>query len=249
MTTITDRRNIFVVGCAATVTAVSGCCLTAKKVCEEHFDTWNARVQKSAHEVLRKIKSMNPTKQTDLSAWHLAEQTISSKGQKSCQLTADHERVSFNLGANLRTRFGASSFDKSVDLPRKNLDFDITGQSDLREFLQMVDDWTVDYIFDHGARLFKKVMSKDVVREHYRPLLSMYGDTASVRTKVNVRGHRVCQCWDKDRNATELPEDWLSNTYDVQVSLPQLYIMGNDFGWVMETTALRVCPIENECPF
>ena len=182
-------------------------------------------------------------------AWHLAEQTTSSKGQKSCLLTADHERVSFNLGANLRTRFGASSFDKSVDLPRKNLDFDITGQSDLREFLQMVDDWTVDYIFDHGARLFKKVMSKDVVREHYRPLLSMYGDTASVRTKVNVRGHRVCQCWDKDRNATELPEDWLSNTYDVQVSLPQLYVMGNDFGWVMETTALRVCPIENECPF
>jgi hypothetical protein len=185
----------------------------------------------------------------DLSTWHLAEQTTSSKGQKSCLLSANHKPVSFHLGTNLRTRFGASAFDKTVDLPRKNLDFDITDQKELLEFLKKVDDWTVDHIFDDGVRLFKKVMSKEAVKEHYKPLLNIYGDRASVKTKINIRGHRVCQCWDADRNANELPEDWLSNSYDVQVSLPQLYVMGNDFGWVLETTALRVHPIENDCPF
>ena len=136
-----------------------------------------------------------------------------------------------------------------MDLPRTNLDFDITDQKELLEFLKKVDDWTVDHIFDDGVRLFKKVMSREAVKEHYKPLLNIYGDRASVRTKINIRGHRVCQCWDADRNATELPEDWLSNSYDVQVSLPQLYVMGNDFGWVCECTAMRVHPILNECPF
>ena len=78
----------------------------------------------------------------------------------------------------------------------------------------------------------------------------MYGESVSVRTKISVRGHRVCDWWDAAKILAELLVDgWLSNTYDVQVSLPQLYLMGNDFGWVLETTALRVHPIEAECPF
>ena len=92
-------------------------------------------------------------------------------------------------------------------------------------------------------------MSKEAVIGHYKPLLSRYGESASVRTKINTKGHRICQCWDADRNPTELPIDWLSNTYDVQVALPQLYVMGTDFGWITETTALRVCPVEHSCPF
>jgi hypothetical protein len=189
-------------------------------------------------------------KTTALSNWHLADHTTSSKGQKSCQLSADHQRVSFQLGNKLRTRFGASSFDESIDPVRKSIDFDISDESELRAFLKSIDEWTVEYILAHSARLFSKVMSKDVVARHYKPLLHMYGESASVRTKINVRDHRVCDCWGAAKNLAELPvADWLSNTYDVQVSLPQLYLMGNDFGWVLETTALRVHPIEAECPF
>ena len=60
-----------------------------------------------------------------MASWHLSDQTVSSKGQKSCQLTADHQPVRFQLGEALRTRFGASTFDKNVDAVRRNLDFDI----------------------------------------------------------------------------------------------------------------------------
>ena len=195
--------------------------------------------------------STNDLSTLRLDEWFLAEQSISSRGQKSCQLSANKKQVSFHLGTGLRTRFGASSFDKSVDAPRKNLDFDITSHTEIREFLQSVDDWTVEYISQNSARLFKKVMSKEAVKEHYKPLLITFGDSASVRTKINLSGHRVCKSWDVDRNPTELPVDcsWLSNTYDVLVSLPQLYVMQSDFGWIMETTALRVCPIDHECPF
>ena len=50
-----------------------------------------------------------------MDSWHLSDQTVSSKGQKSCQLSADHQQVKFQLGDGLRTRFGASTFDKNVD--------------------------------------------------------------------------------------------------------------------------------------
>ena len=187
--------------------------------------------------------------QLNLSKWHLADVATSSKGQKTCQLTNDHKPIVFPLGSRLRTRFGASSFDKNVESIRKNFDFDVTCHKQICALLKQIDDWAIQYIFDHAANIFKKAMSKDVIKENYKPLLTQYGDTMRVRTKINTSGHRVCSCWDEDRNPRDLPEDWLNAEYDVQVSLPQLWIMGSSFGLTMETTNLLVRPIEIECPF
>ena len=192
---------------------------------------------------------MTPTNLMDLSNWHLAEQTISSKGQKTCQLTADHKPVSFYLGSHLRTRFGASTYDRNVESCRKNLDFDITDDKQIRAMLQQIDEWTIEYIFAHGGKIMKKVMVKDIIKENYKSLLSMYGDRVSVKTKINTAGIRACQFWDEYRKSCDLPNDWLSNTYDVKASLPQLWIMGSSFGWTRETTDLLVRPIRLECPF
>ena len=115
--------------------------------------------------------------------------------------------------------------------------------------LKEIDDWALEYMHANSTRIMKKVMSKDIIRENYKPLVSQYGDNVRVKTKTNTSGHRVCQCWDDEKNKSELPEDWLSNSYDVQVSIPQLWIMGSSFGLTMETTNLLVRPILNDCPF
>ena len=187
----------------------------------------------------------------NLSSWFLAEPTSNSKGQKTCQLTSDHGPVIFHLGSHLKTRFGASSFDKSIDTARKNLDFDITLDANLIELLKLIDEWTIDYIYSNQSRLCKAIMSREAVAANYKPLLTTYGSSTSVRTKINIRGSRTCLCWDANYLKTQLPEEgqWLNNIYDVQVSLPQLYMMNNNFGWTMECQALRVTPIEHTCPF
>ena len=92
-------------------------------------------------------------------------------------------------------------------------------------------------------------MSKDVIEENYKPLLTQHGYTTRVRTKINTAGHRVCQCWDEERNPRDLPEDWLNNEYDVQVAIVQLWLMGNSFRLTMEATNLLVHPLQTECPF
>ena len=186
---------------------------------------------------------------TELTNWHLAEVSTSSKGQKTCILTNDHKPIKFHLGSTLRTRFGASSFDKNVESSRKNIDWDITHDEQICALLKQIDDWAVQYIFDHGGKIIKKMMSKDVIKENYKPLLTQHGDTIRVRTKINTAGHRVCQCWDEERNPRDLPEDWLNNEYDVQVAIVQLWIMGSSFGLTMETTNLLVPPLQTECPF
>ena len=185
----------------------------------------------------------------DLSKWHLTEVITSSKGQKTCQLTNDHYSVSFNLGCDLKTRFGASTFDKNVETNGKSLDFDLTNDKQIISMLKEIDDWAIEYLHTNSARIMKKVMSKDVIRENYKPLVSQYGDNVRVKTKTNISGHRMVQCWDDDKNKSDLPEDWLSNAYDVQVAIPHLWIMGSSFGLTMETTNLLIRPIQNDCPF
>ena len=203
-----------------------------------------------AQEVQAIIKTMTQTKAEQFTkSWHLAEVSTSSKGQKSCQLTAAHKPVTFNLGSSLKTRFGANTFDKNVESTRKNLDFDITGDKQIQEVLEGIDKWTVQYILDNGGKFMKKVMTKEVIKEHYKPLLSSYGDRLSVKTKINIGGSRVCRCWDEHKDQRDLPENWLTNKYDVRVSLPQLWIMGSDFGWTLECTDLLVQADDAECPF
>ena len=185
----------------------------------------------------------------NLSNWHLAEVTTGSKGQRTCQLTSDHKPVSFHLGSCLRTRFGASSYDRNIDSTRKSLDFEITNDQQITSMLQEIDNWAMQYVFDNGGKILKKVMSKDVIKENYKPLLSTYGDSVRVKTKINTGGHRICQCWDVNRNPCDIPEDWLENEYDVQVAVPQLWIMGSTFGLTLETTNLLIRPIQSNCPF
>ena len=185
----------------------------------------------------------------DLSKWHLTEVQTSSKGQKTCHLTSDHKPITLHLGSRLHTRFGASCFDKNVETNRKSLDFDITEDKQILAMLRDIDAWVVEYMHTHSTRIFKKAMSKDVVKENYKPLVTQYGDSVRVKTKINTSGHRVCICWDEDRNPCDLPEDWLSNEYEVQCAIPHLWLMGGSFGLTLETINLRVRPIQNECPF
>ena len=95
----------------------------------------------------------------NLSKWHLADVTTSSKGQKTCQLTNEHKPIAFHLGSRLRTRFGASSFDKNMESNRKNLDFDITNDKQICTMLKQI-----------CFVIMKSIVGKKEVRDHDNPV-------------------------------------------------------------------------------
>ena len=180
-----------------------------------------------------------------MNTWHLAEPTTSAKGQKSCTLTANGKPVRFELGSRLRTRFGATTLDKNPDATRRSLDFVLDDAGEIDK----IDKWTVEYLSKHSLRLFNKELSKEQVMVQYKPLLHEYGEHKSVRTKINLSGLRSCTFWDECKERLDQPENWLDNEYDAFATLAHLYIMGSTFGWVLETTALRIHPLCVECPF
>ena len=57
--------------------------------------------------------------------------------------------------------------------------------------LKEVDDWALEDMHANSTRIMKKVISKDIIRENYKPLVSQYGDTVRVKTKIYTSGHRV----------------------------------------------------------
>ena len=128
--------------------------------CAKFSPISNGRVQNYVRAVQAIV---NQKTQMILSKWHLAGKT-SSKGQKTCQLTNVHKSITFHLGSNLKTRFGASTFDKNVQTSRKSLDFDITTDTQILSMLKEIDDWAIEYLHTKSARIMK-VMSKDIIRE------------------------------------------------------------------------------------
>ena len=94
--------------------------------------------------------------ETDM--WALSDQIVSSKGTRSCQLTANAQPVRFILGEQLRTKWGATTFDKNVDAPRRSLDFDIEDAATLTR-LQQLDAWAVTYITESREKLSRKKLS------------------------------------------------------------------------------------------
>ena len=157
-------------------------------------------------------------------------------------LTADHQPIRFQLGEALRTRFGASTFDKNVDAVRRNLDFDIDDETALAR-LKEIDAWALEYITTHSERLLKKTLSRSEVENNYTSLVRMYGASCSVKTKLNIRGSRSCTFWNENgEQILEAPPEgtWQDNAYTPFVSISQLWIMQGTFGLLMETIALKI---------
>ena len=183
--------------------------------------------------------------------WHLAETAVSAKGQKSCLLTANHQPVRFQLGSGLRTRFGASTFEKNVDAARRSLDFDLDDAAVLAR-LKEIDAWALEYLTTHSERLLKKKLSRSEVENGYNPLVKIYGSSHSCKTKINIRGSRAATIWnDKNEQLLEPPAEgtWQDFAYAAHVSVPQLWIMANTFGLLLETTALQLSAPAATNPF
>ena len=187
-----------------------------------------------------------------LENFHLADQTVSSKGQKSCALTVGNKPVTFQLGTGLRTRFGATSFDRGVDAPRRSLDFEI-GDEDVLARLREIDLWAISYIAEHSDRLLKKKLTPSEVEMNYKPLVHTYGSSSGVKTKINLRGGRAATFWDNEGVQLKDPpadDAWQDCAYNVFCRLAMLYYMSGSFGWVLESTALQQSPhATTTCPF
>lgn len=183
----------------------------------------------------------------------LSDPQTSARGAKSCTLLdKDGQKVTVILGskeAPTSTPFGASSYNDEATV-RKNLDLRLNDQQ--ADQFTALDVWAVQYLADNSERLFKKKLTKAQVEEHYRsPVSQREGYQPLLRCKVNCFGNAAVRCWNTDSERVDMPEDLRECELVPRLHLSHLWIMGRDFGWVMNVTDLMILSTgaQGECPF
>jgi hypothetical protein len=184
--------------------------------------------------------------------FHLLDTQTSSRGAKSALLVKkDDGKVFFTLGdpsAPTQAPFGASTYNDEESV-RKTLDLRLNEQE--AQFFEELDAWAVEYITKHSERLFKKALTLDQVREHYRsPVSKKEGYQPLVRCKINTAGLSAARAWTVERQRIELPGDLRCCRLMAAVQLSHLWVMGRDFGWVLNVSDLQILSEDaQECPF
>lgn len=187
----------------------------------------------------------------NFSAFSIADVVVNPKGAKIATLTADGQPVTLTLGSKewpLRAPFAPSVFD-GTESARVNFDLRLDAKG--LEWLEGFDSWAIQYIHANCERLLKKSLSLEQVKEYYKPTITLRGSYPStVRTKLNIRGHRQVRCWDQHLKPRETPDEkWTMCEYVAQVAISHMWIMNREFGFVLQCTDLMVVEPEIVCPF
>ena len=178
----------------------------------------------------------------------LNDPQVSSRGAKSCSLTGETGKVIFQLGEELEpcsTPFGAGSFGDEA-ATRQTLEFRLTPKQD-EEWLAF-DVWAIDYLWEHSERIFKKSMTRAQIEDHYRsPCTRKEGYQPLLRTKINTAGRNSVRVWDESNERRSLPEDLRLFEMVPMIHLSHLWIMGRDFGFVLNCTDIKCLNGSSEC--
>jgi hypothetical protein len=183
----------------------------------------------------------------------LAEQVVSSRGAKSCALTAGGRKLQIQpCVAPAPVPFTPSAYDKE-DKTATRLTLELRCDAQTLEYFGQFDDWAKGYLVEHSMRLFKKQLTALQVEEGYHPTVKHHPTGAYaplLRCKIDTApGRRQVSYWTPENVRREAPEDWSRVSVLPQLEIVSLWGMGRDLGWVIQCNALRVFEESSECPF
>jgi hypothetical protein len=164
---------------------------------------------------------------------------VSNARSKVAAVTADGKvlRVSWaHANAPLRCPFSYGTYDGS-DQPRVNLSFEVT--PDLCAWITAFEELLVRQVANRSSHFFKAELPYAEVHRAFTSSLKE-GVTPTVRTKMNVSGHRAVRVWDKDNNRIALPGDMRGLMACPLVEMKNVWFNAGRWGAIWELTDLRI---------
>lgn len=188
--------------------------------------------------------------------WQLENVTTTSKGAKIAKVTSSSgaQYCRWRPSAALRAPFGLSSFDKVANPTRLNLDLVLDDPVVLRE-AEELDNWAVEYLVEHGERLFGRKMSEKQVSSSYVPCARPSKDqryAPTLKVKANTNGPSAIRFWDAEGQPAEQPANWRDVKLNVLLTVSHAWFMKGDFGLTLLATDAMIIPNVSpprECPF
>jgi hypothetical protein len=118
------------------------------------------------------------------------------------------------------------------------------------QYFEKFDAWAITYLAEHSARLFKKLLTADQVKEMYKPCVSQRGSyPATLRCKINIGGSTAVRCWNALDQRMAIPDDFRGYELLPRVHISHLWIMSRECGFVMNIHDCMCIQQSSECPF
>ena len=192
------------------------------------------------------------TSSTNIASWHLLPTTANIRGNKSAAITGKYSEVVKVILEQTYAPYGASSFEKTAETVRLNLD--IACSESHNKFFNEVDAWVVAQMENDPQSYFKKKMSKSEILAIFKPSCTPHSKDGvdyapTARTKINTAGPKMVQCWSVDKNARPPPSDYRNCKLTVEVTVRGIWFMSGQCGVTYEAQNIIVEEHDHECPF
>ena len=184
----------------------------------------------------------------DLSTLQLGEVVASGKGAKLAPITQDGHPALIMLEP-LEVAYEPSAF-KDEESTRVNIVW--RPDSATEEFLDGIDEWILREAAANSTKLFGKARTVESLKDSYTPILKKSEKWASqFKAKMNLEEPSKVKIWDADGQLREAPKTWQGCCTRPRLRLKSIYLMGQQFGAVLECTDIQVVEeaTGSTCPF
>ena len=183
--------------------------------------------------------------------WQLQPIVCSSRGNKSAPITCNNAPIKVKFAQTVAP-FGAGLYNAPADATRLNLD--LACGDDYLSWLAAVDDWACIELSKRSTEFFKKKMSKEEVKAMFKASATPHSSNGiefapTMRTKINIQGMNAVKCWNPDKTARSIPEDWRGASLTPEISVRALWFMAGSVGVLYEIHNIIVDQEEQVCPF
>jgi hypothetical protein len=192
---------------------------------------------------------MSPSAMINTSS--LAFSTILTNAEGAKQLPSlykDGEPVIWQPNEYVEIPFEPSAFN---DETANRVTLCVSPSAAMIEAVNALDAWCIDTLVKNVTSLLGIQLTPDQIRDRYMSSLktSEKGYT-TFRMKMKS-GRYALQCYTPDKEKRDHPEDWRGTKISCRVIFKGLWVMGKDFGCLMECTHALVQEggCNDECPF
>ena len=195
-------------------------------------------------------KTMSPSAMIDTSSLAFSTILTNAKGAKQLpSLYKDGEPVIWQPTEYVEVPFEPSAFN---DETANRVTLCVSPSAAMIETITALDEWCIETLSKHPTTLLGVQLTPDQVRDRYVSCLktSDKGYT-TFRMKMNRSGRYALQCYTPDKEKCAHPETWRGSQIQPRVLFKGLWLMGRDFGALMECTHTLVQEggCNDECPF
>ena len=119
------------------------------------------------------------------------------------------------------------------------------------DIIAALDEWCIQTLSANPVPLLGVQLTVEQIRDRYISCLKTSDKGyKTLRLKMNRSGRYALQCYSPDKEKCAHPEIWRGCSIQPQIRFVGLYLMGRDFGAVMECTHAIVHESKGEaCPF